>query len=50
MSDDGQGSRKGPLEEGSDFGDQHPDPYMHDDPYVVRSSDLIHSISELSVS
>ena len=40
-SDDGRGSRKGPLEEGASpaaeaaSGGRHPDPYMHEDPYMV---------------
>lgn len=38
-SDDGRSSRRGPLEEGaSQHGDRHPDPYMHEDPYVVSLS------------
>lgn len=39
-SEDGRGSRKGPLEEGASpaaetaSGGRHPDPYMHEDPYM----------------
>ena len=36
MSDDWRGSGRGPLEEGaSTSGTRHPDPYMHEDPYMV---------------
>ncbi len=40
-SDEGRGSRKGPLEQGASpaaeaaSGGRHPDPYMHEDPYMV---------------
>ena len=35
LEEDDRATRRGPLEEGVS-GDAHPDPYMHEDPYVVR--------------
>lgn len=40
----------GPLEEGlSTSGSRHPDPYMHEDPYVVSSHPTVYLSARLSV-